>query len=192
MPETATSARKTIALIGYRGSGKTTIGKLLAERLGTTLIDLDLLVKARIGTSIAEFFTTQGEDAFRDHESAALAEVLASPPGVLATGGGVILREANRALLRANCFVVWLRAPAEWLWQNINADPLSKFNRPNLTVQFGIEEVKSVLKQREETYRDLATLVVDATQNPEVVAEEISGFLTSHRVDPGAFQSLPA
>jgi shikimate kinase len=176
VPEKATSARKTIALIGYRGSGKTTVGMMLAEQLGTTLIDHDLQVKARIGTSIAEYFQTHGEEAFRDHESAALAEVLASPPGVLATGGGVILREANRAMLRANCFVVWLCAPAEWLWRNINADPLSSTNRPSLTLRFGLEEVKFVLKEREETYRQLADLVVDATQKPEMVVEEIMAF----------------
>jgi shikimate kinase len=173
VPEKSTSANKTIALIGYRGSGKTTVGKLLAERLGTTLIDLDFQVKARIGTSIAEYFLSHGEEAFRDHESAALAEVLASPPGVLASGGGVILREANRALLRAECFVVWLRAPADWLWLNINADPLSSANRPKLTNQAGIEEVQTVLREREETYRLLAHHVVDATQKPEMVVEEI-------------------
>ena len=131
------------------------------------------MVKARLGSTIAEYFQSHGEQAFRDHESAALAEVLKSPPGVLATGGGVILREANRVLLRANCFVIWLCAPAEWLWQNISADPLSKANRPNLTLQSGLEEVKSVLKEREETYRELAHLIVDATRHSEAVAGEI-------------------
>ncbi len=173
MTDSAPISAKTIALIGYRGSGKTTIGKMLAERRMTTFVDLDSVVSASLGTTITNYFSTHGEAAFRDQESESLAAVLTKPPGVLATGGGVILRQANRKLLDSNCFVVWLNAPAEWLWQNIQADPSSQANRPNLTARSGLDEVNLVLKQREETYRNLAQIIVDATLPPTAVMELI-------------------
>jgi len=102
---------QTIALVGLSGVGKSTVGALLAERLGRPLADTDALIVAEAGRSIAEIFATEGETAFREREAAALVAALAGPPGVLATGGGIVLRPANRAVLRAHAYVVWLDAP---------------------------------------------------------------------------------
>lgn len=103
-----------VALVGLSGTGKSTVAPLLAARRGTGSADLDRLVEAAAGRSVATVFAELGEDGFRDLESAALAEVLAGPPVVLATGGGVVVREANRTALAGTC-VVWLRAAPEEL-----------------------------------------------------------------------------
>jgi hypothetical protein len=89
----------TIALIGYRGAGKTTVARLLARRLGWEAIDADDLLEARAGRTIQQIFAEQGEPWFRDWESAILAELVRRPRAILALGGGVVLREANRLLL---------------------------------------------------------------------------------------------
>src|SRR5947209_7605430 len=95
-------------LIGYRGTGKSTIGPLLARRLGWGFADADGLIEAAAGMSIAGIFAAEGEAGFRDRESAALAELCRLTDHVVATGGGVVLRPANRGLLRNSGFVAWL------------------------------------------------------------------------------------
>ena len=103
--------RKRIFLIGYRGSGKTSLGQVLAGKLGYEFQDTDTLLEERLGTTIAEYFRTHGEAAFRERESAVL-ELIASGPNtdqgtVVATGGGIVLREENVARMQQNGFVVW-------------------------------------------------------------------------------------
>ena len=109
----------TIFLVGYRGTGKTTIGRILAERLGWAFADVDDRIELVAGRSIKDIFATEGEPGFRDREAAALAELCARSGCVVATGGGAILREANRAVLRANGFVVWLTAAPETVWERL-------------------------------------------------------------------------
>ena len=104
-----------IFLIGYRGSGKTTIGRILAARLGWAFVDADTLLEERAGKSIRQMFATDGEPAFRDLESAILAELSQRTNVVVATGGGVVMRDRNRQLLRTG-FVAWLSANAMTLW----------------------------------------------------------------------------
>src|SRR5690606_16458490 len=100
-----------IVLVGFMGTGKSTVAKLLSERLGIDRIDLDEAIVAEAGCTIAELFAAQGEEAFRELESRVLESVLASgKPAVLATGGGAVLRERNRQAMLAGGFVVALRA----------------------------------------------------------------------------------
>src|SRR5437879_3867198 len=99
-----------IILIGFRGTGKTTVGQLIAARLGWSFADVDARIETGAGKSIAEIFATEGETSFRDREAAALTELCARSACVVATGGGAVLREANRAVLKANGFVAWLTA----------------------------------------------------------------------------------
>src|SRR4051812_17648318 len=100
-------------LIGYRGTGKSTVGPLLAAALGWEFADADDLIEAAAGRSVADIFAAEGEAGFRDREAAALAELCRGERRVVATGGGAVLRPANRELLAASGFVAWLTAPPE-------------------------------------------------------------------------------
>lgn len=107
--------RVSLALVGLSGAGKSTVGRLLAARLGWPLRDTDALVVARAGRSAAQIFAEDGEARFRELEANALAEALEDGPAVVATGGGIVLQAENRALLRARAWVVWLDAPNDAL-----------------------------------------------------------------------------
>jgi shikimate kinase len=161
-----------IALIGYRGTGKTTVGRLVAEGLGRPFVDCDAEVEARAGWTIGAIFASEGEAAFRDREEAAIREVCRESPGaVLATGGGAILRETNREALAAFGTVVWLSAPADVLVERLRKDAES---RPALTAAGLLDEVAVVLEAREPLYRATADLIVDASApDPRLVAEEV-------------------
>src|SRR4051812_41592085 len=103
-------------LVGYRGTGKSTVGRLVAARLGWAFVDADERLEGVAGRSVSELFAVEGEPAFRDRESVVLAELSQREKAVVATGGGVVLRPANRALL-ATGFVVWLTASPDAIWQ---------------------------------------------------------------------------
>src|SRR5207245_2182803 len=102
-----------IALIGMMGSGKSTVGRRLASELGWAFIDTDAEIVRTQGRSIADIFRDDGEEAFRNLETAALRQALTPDEVVIATGGGVVLRPENRDLLARTCWVVWLRATEE-------------------------------------------------------------------------------
>ena len=159
-------------LVGYRGSGKSSVGAIVAARLDRPFIDADTVLEADAGRTIRDIFASEGEAGFRDRETATLRKLAAGPPAVIATGGGVILRAENRELLRMTGFVVWLTAPAEVLWDRISIDPLTAARRPNLAGG-GLDEVKALLAAREPHYTATAHAVVDVTRSPEVVADDI-------------------
>jgi shikimate kinase len=154
-----------VYLIGPRGSGKTTVAAPLAEALGWGWIDADRLLEERAGQSIRAVFETEGEPAFRERESALLRELAALENQVIATGGGVILRPENRALLRATGWVVRLTAAVPVLCQRLAADPGTVEQRPALTGRSAIDpaEVAAVVAAREELYAATAHLTVDTT-----------------------------
>jgi shikimate kinase len=160
-------------LIGPRGSGKTTIARLLAERLGWDGVDADDALESRYGKSVRAIFAEEGEAGFREKESLVLAELCGGRRCVVSTGGGVVVREANRALLRASGYVVWLTADAETLWRRLQEDDRSDERRPVLTVG-GRAEVEEVLRVREPWYRECAHLTVRTEgRPPEAVADEV-------------------
>ncbi|HJZ46085.1 MAG TPA: shikimate kinase, partial [Roseiflexaceae bacterium] len=107
--------RQSLALIGLSGVGKSSVGQLLAQRLGLPLYDTDALIVQSEARTIAQIFAEAGEERFRDLESAALQRALSNTPCVVSTGGGIVLRPENRALLREHAFVVWLDAPTATL-----------------------------------------------------------------------------
>jgi shikimate kinase len=172
-----------IALIGPRGSGKTTVARLLARALGWQSMDADELLEARAGRCVRDIFAAEGEVAFRQHESAVLRELCQMPRHVIATGGGIILREENRILLRSSARVVWLTADADTLWQRLAADPVSARLRPPLSVG-GRAEVVEVLRVREPLYRACAHYTVTTTgKSPTEVVAEIAAVCSDlHRV----------
>jgi shikimate kinase len=169
----ANSNMSCIVLIGSRGSGKSTVGRHLAGRLGWAFLDADAELESRAGRTIADIFREEGEAGFRDRESAVLADLVTRPNHVIATGGGVVLRPTNRELLKAAGFVAWLQAPAELLWQRIEADPTTSARRPNL-VAGGLSEIVTMLAVREPLYRAAAHAAFDAAAaSPESVAADI-------------------
>lgn len=164
----------TIILVGYRGTGKTTVGRLLAKRLGWAFADVDDLIEAGARKSVAEIFATEGEPGFRDREAAALAELVSRPNHVIATGGGAILRESNRLLLRKSGFIAWLTASPETAWGRLVRDPTTAERRPNLTATGGVEEVRALVAARESLYRETADFAVPSDAlSPEEVADAI-------------------
>jgi shikimate kinase len=160
-------------LIGYRGTGKSTVAQLLASHLGWKWLDADAVLEARYQRSIRHIFAEEGEAAFRDRESAVLADLCRLREHVVATGGGVVLREENRDRLRAAGRVVWLAGDAETLWQRMQADTATAERRPNLT-SGGLAEVQQLLAVREPLYRGCADWRVDTSgRTPEAVAADI-------------------
>lgn len=165
-----------IVLLGYRGCGKTTVGRLLAGRTGVELIDTDHLISLRARKSIREIFEADGEARFRDLESAVLEDVARWPGSrVLSTGGGIVLRESNRNLLRACGNVrVYFEADARTLFDRIRSDPSTIESRPALTALGGsIEEIETMLQKRDPLYREVATHVLDARLNVDQLVESI-------------------
>ena len=170
----ATLTLMFITLIGYRGTGKTTVAQRLALRLGCQWRDADVEIELRAGKSIAAIFADEGEPVFRDLEAELIAELAARPRLVLAAGGGAVLRERTRRRLAAAGPVVWLTASAETIQARISADDTTAGRRPNLTAAGGIAEIRRLLAEREPVYRQCASLAVDTEgKSPAAVAEEI-------------------
>jgi shikimate kinase len=162
-----------IFLVGARGTGKSTVGRALAAKLGWDFVDADEHLEAVAATTIADIFRLQGEAAFRDLESGVLEELSDREKHVIATGGGVVLREANRAHL-AGGFVVWLQATPEAAFARMQADPTTAARRPNLTAAGGIDELRAVMAAREPFYRALADFTLDtANRSPDAIADAI-------------------
>ncbi len=166
--------RRCIAIIGMRGSGKTTVGRELARLLADDFVDSDEIIAQEAGRSIAEIFAREGEDGFRRRESGVLRRVLSSPPRVLSVGGGAILDDGNVKLLRAGATVVWLTAPPEVLWRRVASDPATVDTRPPLTEGSGEEELRHVLAQRSSRFQRAGHFVVDTVdRTPAAIAREI-------------------
>ncbi|MCL2004942.1 MAG: AAA family ATPase [Planctomycetaceae bacterium] len=160
--ETPSTAMQSFIFVGYRGTGKTTVARKLAERLGIPAIDADAEIQRQSGKSIAEIFAQDGEAAFRDTEESVIAEILQSTsPLVLATGGGAILRENTRKRLRQSGRVFWLTALPDTILQRITSDVATETMRPNLTSLPMREEIIAILGQRQPLYGEVAHERVD-------------------------------
>ena len=167
-------------LIGYRGTGKSTVARLLAKQLGWEFADTDELVEQNAGRSISQIFAQDGEAGFRNLEAAVLNELSSRRNCVIATGGGIVIRPANRELLRTSGRVVWLTADAQTIWGRLQQDADSGQRRPTLTVG-GLAEVEQLLRVREPLYGECSTWIVDtAVRSPQAVAESVRRRLTEH------------
>jgi shikimate kinase len=170
----AAEADAPVFLIGFRGTGKTTVARILGLRLGWDWVDADVEVELRAGKSIAAIFADDGEPAFRDLEGVVLADLVGRRRCVAACGGGVIIREPHRRLLAAQPRVVWLRGEPDVLHARIQADQTTAARRPNLTPFSALDEVRRLVAEREPWYRECAKLEVDAgAQTPDQCADEI-------------------
>jgi shikimate kinase len=177
----------SVILIGYRGSGKTTVGRALAKRLSHTFVDTDELIMTRAGKNIKEIFEQHGETHFRDLETQVVTELATRENHVISLGGGAILREQNRSVLSTkNATIVYLRAEPEELLRRIRADATTTANRPNLTgLGGGIDEIRSVLASREPIYRQVMTHEVDVTNTSvDDVVQAIAKIMEERKSQP--------
>jgi shikimate kinase len=158
---------RNVYLIGPRASGKSTLGRILAERLGRPFLDLDDVFRAKRGESIAALVEREGWDRFREIEAEILAEAAAGKSRVVATGGGVILLEGNRRLMSKG-LVIYLQADPERLAERLLADAKPE-QRPQLTEMGFTEEIKATLLEREHLYLQCAQVVL-----PERPVEELA------------------
>ena len=149
-----------------------TLAMLALSSFAAVAHDADDRIEAAAGRSIADIFATEGEAGFRDREAAALAELAALDRHVVSTGGGVILRLANRELLRTAGFVAWRTADPDTIWHRLQTDPTTAARRPNLTAAGGAAEVRTLLAAREPLYRETAAVRIPTdTLSPEAVAD---------------------
>jgi len=176
-----------VSLIGFRGAGKTTVGRLVATRLGAPFADADEAIAAAAGASIAEIFSREGEAGFRAREEAALATLLASAAGrsVVSLGGGAVLSSANRERMRAAGLVVYLEARPATLRERLAADPATAASRPALVrgSKDAVAEIDDLLAARRPLYESTAheRVVVD-DRSPEAIADEIAMLVLARRV----------
>ena len=152
--------KKHIALIGMMGCGKSTLSAQLAKRLCVPLCDLDAEIERYEGRSIPEIFAASGDAGFRVCETAALRRALAASPSVIATGGGIVTREENIALLREHALVIWLCRPLEDILDSVEQD-----GRPNLAGDKE-ERMRTLYAAREPLYRRAAHLAFDNRMPP--------------------------
>ena len=165
-----------LVLIGLRGSGKSTAGKIAAQRLDWPFFDTDGIVQERAGLSIRELFEQRGEGAFRELESAAVLECAANARAVIATGGGAVLDPRNVAALKLDGFVVHLSAEPAVLWHRVSHDTTSFQKRPKLleNAESGIDELKKLMLARAAIYASARDVEVDVEErSPDEVADAV-------------------
>jgi shikimate kinase len=152
-----------ISLIGLPGGGKSSVGRQLARRLGVSMVDTDAVIESRLGCTIREYFEREGEDRFRDLEESTLETLLSGPHGVLATGGGIVLRPPNRQRLHQQTTCVYLRTTPEEVYRRLRHDT----QRPLLQVRNPLAKLRELFTQRDPLYREAAHFVIE-TGRPSV------------------------
>jgi shikimate kinase len=152
-----------IIFVGLPGSGKTTIGRQMGRRLGLPFLDSDGVIEQRLGCSIREFFDREGEERFRDIEQSVLDDLSKYHHGILSTGGGSVLREANRKHLHLRGKVAYLRSTPEEVFRRLKHD----MQRPLLQVNDPLEKLRTLFNVRDPLYREAAHYVFD-TGRPSI------------------------
>ncbi len=166
--------KEKIILTGYRGTGKSSIGKILADLLGFDFIDTDQAIEKRQGETIAEMVDRGGWDLFRRKERDLLLELAGSKNKVIATGGGAVLHEKAWTKLRENALAVWLTADVKTICRRLAADSDTDDTRPALTEMGTMDEISMVLDQRQPLYAKSSDLTVGTEgKTPKAVAEYI-------------------
>lgn len=172
-------------LTGYRGTGKSTVAQLLSHQLANPLWDVDREIESRAGTSIKSIFENKGEQAFRQLEANVVKDIASRKPAVIALGGGAILRNENRQVIRQTGLCAWLTASPETLAARIQGDAGSRENRPALTsASTLIEEVRSVLNDRIRYYAEVADLEMSTESvTPQTLADQIASWFLKKAPD---------
>lgn len=172
-----------IALVGLPGSGKSTIGRQLARRLNLAFLDTDQVIEQRLGCSIREYFEREGEASFRDIEQSVIDDVTQTHSGVISTGGGSVLRPANREHLHERAQVVYLRSSPEEIFRRLRHDTI----RPLLQVDDPLSRLRDLYAVRDPLYLEIAHFVVEIGRpsaasllNTVVMQLELAGVLSPH------------
>ena len=173
------------------GSGKSTVGRHLARQLGWRFVDSDAEIERAIGQPIRVFFEQQGEAAFRDIEQAAIARIAQERGIVLATGGGSVLRPANRDALARGCVVVYLKSTPEDLFRRLRHDT----QRPLLQVADPLRRLRDLYRERDPLYRAAARFIIETGRptvptlvNMILMQLELAGIVDPHRPPPAAHE----
>jgi shikimate kinase len=174
--------KTSIALIGFMGTGKTAVGRVLAGKLGKQFIELDHLIEQKVGKTIPEIFQQDGEIGFRELEIEAAKEVADKKNVVIACGGGIVLNKINIDRLRKECIIVYLTASSGIVLERTSND---KNGRPLLVVSDRASQIKELLKFRQPFYERAADIKIDTTKlNIDSVAEKIIKKLREHESNP--------
>ncbi len=169
---------KNIILIGYRCTGKTSIGEKLSERLGLPFFDTDDLIVEQAGMPINKIVEEGGWDLFRRKEKEAIRGLSSMKKSIIATGGGAFENQENRETLKRNGLFVWLTADAATIIRRMISDEKSRSQRPSLSSDDLYRETTMILKKREPTYRELANFTVDTSgKRIEGIVDDILTFL---------------
>jgi shikimate kinase len=170
--------KTSLALIGFMGTGKTVVGKKLAQKLGKEFIEMDTLIEKRAGKPIPEIFWQDGETKFRELEIEVTREVAGKKNVVIACGGGIVLNTINIDRLRQECVIVCLTASPSTILKRISAD---KDGRPLLAVADRWQRIKELLKFRQPFYERSSDIIVNTSRlKVETVVERIIGMLHEH------------
>ncbi len=168
-----------IILIGYRGTGKSTVGKKLAEKLQMPFYDMDELVETRTGRSIKEMVAENGWAYFREREGEIVREITTFQKSIIATGGGAVMDEGNVSILKKHGLLIWLRADVKTIVGRIQGDLNSIVRRPSFSQDGIIRETEDVLKIRMPVYERLADFSIDtANKNIDEIVNGICQFLS--------------
>ena len=182
-----TGSLMNIFLIGYRGTGKSTVAERLSAKTQMPWIDADESIETLAGSSIKEIFSEQGESVFRDLETTVLENLQQRDGWILALGGGVIVRSQNRRILSQTSPVFWLTAQVGTIQSRLSADPNTDQRRPDLTAAGGVEEINEMLERREPLYRQCADHIVPTdNRTSDAIADQIVELLSQepHAGDP--------
>ncbi|MCF6148063.1 MAG: shikimate kinase [Candidatus Kuenenia sp.] len=173
-----------IFLIGFRGTGKSFIGKILAQRLNRKYIDADEYLEQKEGKTIKDIFAESGEETFREIESRVIAELCMQNNLIVATGGGVVLNAENVGRMKKCGVAILLEADADTLFERIKGDVGTKTKRPSLTQYDGYQEIKYLLEKRKPSYGKAADFVVNTAQiSADETVNKIMSFIENYVKD---------
>ncbi len=164
-----------VFLTGYRATGKTSVARSIAEQLDMPWFDSDRLIEEAAEMSIADLFALESEEGFRDRETAVIRQLAEGENQIVSLGGGAIVRSENRKMLEGRGMIVWLQASADKIYERLTQDPQTECQRPDLTAQGGIDEIRILLQRRQPWYESVADFFVntDDLSPPQVAARII-------------------
>lgn len=165
--------KSLIVLIGMMGSGKTTVGKQLAELLGWTFIDLDEEIEKRENKKISQIFNDNGEQYFRKIEKEAIKEFINNEKTILSLGGGAFENEESQKLLKEKSTVIFLKASCQKIFERIK----NEIHRPLLHKNFSIETIEFILQKRQKNYDKAHNKIITDNKTPQEIANEILGVI---------------
>ncbi len=173
---------RNIALCGFMGTGKSSVGRIVAEQLRFAFLDTDTVIEARAGKTIAEIFAEQGEEAFRQLEHRIVKELALRDRTVISTGGGLIVDPENLASLKQHAFVVCLWASPETIWSRVK----TQTHRPLLNEPDPLEKIRHLLAERTLCYKQANVLLSTELRSPREVAQQVLHQFRVERTAPVA------